>query len=262
VPSAGIASAPGPAPRRGRAADDGAADGSSLERPSESMPITLAGSARRRIDDRAAGAGAGRGSGSISCSRAVGRDTGAGGVSGSAHGSTAVTDRRGCAVPADGVVGAAGRGDVACDVGSPVPGAADGTDRVGALGGAASLRGAGAAGGVAFARAARAAGLSGSKGGGSVGLPTWSGDVVESAGPTACAGAEIGPPLCARTAVTLTTARIAPVKMPDRRPVCKPKTRLLMVRQHGGRQIRRTPLASTVCPSYGAARYLPVITAG
>ena len=164
------------------------------------MPITLAGSERRRVVERDTGAGAVAGSahGSIERWRAVGRDTGAGGVAGSAHGSTAVAGRRGCAAPADGVFGAAGRGDVACGVDSAVRGAADGTDRVvGALGCAASLPGAGAAGGVAFTRAARAAGLFGSKGGGSVGFLTWSGDGVESAGPTVFAGGEIGSPLCA-----------------------------------------------------------------
>jgi hypothetical protein len=145
------------------------------------MPITLGGSERRR---------------------AVERDTGAGAVAGSAHGSTAVAGRRGCAASTDGVVGAAGRGDVARGVDSvvrsAVRGAAGGTDRVGVLGCAASLPGAGAAGGVAFARAARAAGLLGSKGGGSVGFLTWSGDGVESTAPTAFAGGDTGaPPLCA-----------------------------------------------------------------
>ena len=162
------------------------------------MPITLAGSERRRgVDgDTGAGAVAGSAHGSIERWRAVGRDTGAGGVAGSAHGSTAVTGRRGCAAPADGVFGAAGRGDVACGVDSAVRGAVDGSDRVvGALSCAASLPGAGAAGGVAFTRAERAAGLFGSKGGGSVGFLT--GSRVESAGPTAFAGGEIGSPLCA-----------------------------------------------------------------
>jgi hypothetical protein len=93
--------------------------------------------------------------------------------------------------------GAAGRGDVGCGGESAVRAAADGTDRVGALGCAESLPGAGAAGGVAFARAARAAGLFGSKGGGSVGFLTWPGDGVESAVPTVFAGGEIGSPLCA-----------------------------------------------------------------
>jgi hypothetical protein len=163
------------------------------------MPITLAGSERRRVVERDTGAGAVAGSahGSIERWRAVGRDTGAGGVAGSAHGSAAVAGGLGCAAPADGVFGAAGRGDVACGVDSAVRGAADGTDRVGALGCAASLAGAGAAGGVAFTRAARAAGLFVSKGGGSVGFLTWSGDGVESAGPTVFAGGEIGSPLCA-----------------------------------------------------------------
>jgi len=163
------------------------------------MPITLAGSERRVVErDTGACAVAGSGDGSIERWRAVGRDTGAGCVAGSPHGSTAVAGRRGCAGPVDGVLGAAGRGDVACGVDSAVRGAADGTDRVvGALGCAASLPGAGAAGGVAFARAARAAGLFGSKGGGSVGFLTWSGDGVESAGPTVFAGGEIGSPLCA-----------------------------------------------------------------
>jgi hypothetical protein len=162
------------------------------------MPITLAGSARRVVDcDMEAGAIGGSADGSIERWRAVGCDTGAGVVAGSAHGSTAVAGRRGCAAPADGVVGVAGRGDVACGVDSAVRGAADGTDRVGALGCAASLPGAGAAGGGAFTRAARAAGLFGSKGGGSVGFLTWSGDGVEPAGPTVFAGGEIGSPLCA-----------------------------------------------------------------
>jgi hypothetical protein len=109
------------------------------------MPIILAGSERRRVVDR---------------------DTGAGGVAGSAHGST----ERWRAVGAGGL---------------------------GALGCAASVAVAGAAGGVAFTRAARAAGLLGSKGGGSVGFLTWSGDGVESAAPTVFAGGEIGSPLCA-----------------------------------------------------------------
>jgi hypothetical protein len=146
------------------------------------MPITFGGSERRR---------------------AVGRDTGAGGVAGSAHGSTAVAGGRSCAAPAGGVFGAAERGDVACGVDSVVRGAADGTDRVGALGCAASLAGAGAAGGVTFTRAARAAGGFGvlgvleSKGGGSVGFLTWSGDGVEPAGPAEFAGGDSGSPLCA-----------------------------------------------------------------
>jgi len=205
VVSAGDASVPGPAPRRGRGDGDdvgvgvGSGDTSSLERPSESMPITLAGSARRRVVARDTGAGAGAASasahGSIVRWRAVGRDTGPG--AGSAHGSTVVAGRRGCAAPADGVLGAAGRGDVACGVDSAVRGAADGADRVGALDWTASLSGAGTAGGGAFARAARAAGLFGSKGGGSVGFLTWSEDGVESAGATAFAGGEIGAPLCA-----------------------------------------------------------------
>jgi hypothetical protein len=163
------------------------------------MPITFAGSERRRVVERDAGAGAAAGSahGSIACWRAVGRGTGAGGVAGSAHGSTVVAGRRGCAAPADGVFGAAGRGDVVSGVDSAVRGAADGTDRVGALGCAASLPGAGAGGGGAFTRAARAAGLFGSKGGGSVGFLTCSGDGVESAGPTVFAGGEIGSLLCA-----------------------------------------------------------------
>jgi hypothetical protein len=164
------------------------------------MPTTLAGSERRRVveRDRGAGAVAGSAHGSTERWRAAGRDTGAGGVAGSAHGSTAVAGCRGRAAPADGVFGAAGRGDVACGVDSSVRGAADGTDRVvGALGCAASLPGSGGADGVAFTRAARAAGLFGSKGGGSVGFLTWSGDGVESAGPTVFAGAEIGSPLCA-----------------------------------------------------------------
>jgi hypothetical protein len=95
------------------------------------------------------------------------------------------------------VFGAAGRGDVACGGDSALRGAGDNTDRVGASGWAASLPGAGAAGGVAFTRATRAAGLFESKGGGSVGFLTWSGDGVESAGPTVFAGGEIGSPLCA-----------------------------------------------------------------
>jgi hypothetical protein len=163
------------------------------------MPITLSGCERRRVvgRDTRAGAVAGSAHGSTERWRAVGRDTGAGGVAGSAHGSTAVAGRRGCAAPADGVLGAAGPGDVACGVDSAVRGAADGTDLVGALGCAPSLPGARAAGGVAFTRAARAAGLLGSKAGGSVGFLTWSGDRVESVGPTVFAGGEIGSPLCA-----------------------------------------------------------------
>ena len=159
---AGAASAPGPAARRGRAAGDGSDDRSSLDRPSESMPITLAGSERRRVVDRDTGAGVGDGSahGSLERWRAVGRDTGAGGVAGSAHGSIVVAGRRRCAAPADGVCGAAGPGDGAGGVDSAVRGAADGTAFVlGALGCAASVPGAGAAGGVAFTRAPRAAGL-------------------------------------------------------------------------------------------------------
>lgn len=141
------------------------------------MPITLAGSERRRVVERDTGVGAVADSahGSIQRWRAVERDTGAGGVAGSAHGSTAVAGR----------------------VDSAVRGAADGSDRVGALGCTASLSGAGAAGGLAFTRAARAAGLFGSKGGGSVGFLTWSGDGVESAEPAVFAGGEIGSPLCA-----------------------------------------------------------------
>ena len=163
------------------------------------MPITLAGSGRRRVVECNTGVGAGAGSahGSIERWRAVGRDAGAGGGAGSAHGSTAVAGRRGCAAPADGVFEAAGRGDVACGVASVVRGAAAGTDRGGALDCAASPPGAGTAGGVAFRRAARAAGLFGSKGGGSVGFLTWSGDEVESAGPTVFARGELGSPLCA-----------------------------------------------------------------
>ena len=95
------------------------------------------------------------------------------------------------------MLGAAGGGDVARGVDSAVRGAADGADRVGALSSSASLPGADAAGGVAFTRAARAAGLLASKGGGSVGFLTWSGDGVESAGATAFAGGEIESPLCA-----------------------------------------------------------------
>jgi len=178
------------------------------------MPITLAGSDRRRVVERDTGAGAvadsGSAHGSIVCCRVVegdtgagavagsahgsivrcrvvGRDTGAGGGAGSAHGSTTGPGRRGCAARADCVFGAAGRGDVAGGVDCAV----------GALGWAASRPGAGAAGGVAFTRAPRAAGLLESKGGGSVGFLTWSGDGVESAGPTAFAGGEIGSPLCA-----------------------------------------------------------------
>jgi len=92
---------------------------------------------------------------------------------------------------------AAGRGDVACGVDSAARGAVDGIDRVGACGCTASLAGAEAGGGVAFTRAARAGGLFESKGGGSVGFLTWSGDGVESAGPTVFAGGEIGASLCA-----------------------------------------------------------------
>ena len=194
------ASAAGSALRfgRGDGDGDGSREGSSLERPSESMPITLGGSARRRVVARDAGAGAvGSANGSIQRSRAAGRDAGAGGVAGSAHGSTVVAGSRGCAVRVDGVFGAAGRGDVACGVDSAVRGAADGADRVGALDWTASLSGAGTAGGGAFARAARAAGLFGSKGGGSVGFLTWSEDGVESAGLTVFAGGELGSPLCA-----------------------------------------------------------------
>jgi hypothetical protein len=95
------------------------------------------------------------------------------------------------------VIGATGRGDVASGVDSAVRGGAGGTDRAGALGWAASISGAAAAGGVAFTRAARAAGLFASKGGGSVGFLTWSGDGVASPGPTVFAGGEIGAPLCA-----------------------------------------------------------------
>jgi hypothetical protein len=93
------------------------------------MPITLAGSARRRVVERDTGTGAVAGSadGSGEGWRAVGRDTGAGGVAGSAHGSTVVADRRGCAAPVDGLVGAAGRGDVACGVDSAVAGSAHGS---------------------------------------------------------------------------------------------------------------------------------------
>jgi hypothetical protein len=151
---------------------DRSRDGSSLECPSESIPITLAGSARRRVVERDTGAGvvAASAHGSIVRGRVVvERDTGAGAVAGSAHGSTAVAGRRGCAAPADGVFGATGRGDVACGVDSAVRGTAAGSDRVGALGSAASPRAAGATGGGALARAARAAGVFGSKGGGSVG---------------------------------------------------------------------------------------------
>jgi hypothetical protein len=100
-------------------------------------------------------------------------------------------------VAAGEVFGAAGRADVPCGVDSAVRDAADGTDRVGALGCAASLPGTGAADGVAFTRAARAADLFESKGGGSVGFLTWSGDGLESAGPTPFTGGEIGSPLCA-----------------------------------------------------------------
>ena len=236
---------------------DGSGDRSSLERPNESMPITLAGSERRRVVERDAGAGAADGAadGSIQGWRAAGRDRGtgrrsrlrpridrrrrpsrlrgpggrrgrsrgpgrcrvrrrfcrirlrpridrtlarrrarygAGAVAGSAHGFTVVAGRRCCAAPAGGVFGAAGRGDVACGVGSAVCGAADGIDRVaGVLGCVASLPGAGAAGGVAFTRAARAGGLFESKGGGSVGFLTWSEDAAESAGPAVFAGGEI-----------------------------------------------------------------------
>ena len=160
------------------------------------MPITLAGSARRRVVEGDAGAGAAAGSADGSIERWRAARTG--GVAGSAHGSTAVAGCRGCAVLAAGVFGAAGgRGDVAGGVDSAVRGAADGTDRVGALSCAASLSGAETAGGVAFTRAARAAGLFGSKGGGSVDFLTWSGDGVESAGATVFAGGEIGSPLCA-----------------------------------------------------------------
>src|SRR6185369_2614785 len=115
------------------------------------MPITLAGSERRRVVERDTGVGAVAGSahGSIQRWRAVERDTGAGGVT-------------------------------------------------------ASLSGAGAAGGLAFTRAARAADLFGSKGGGSVGLLTWSGDGVESAAPAVFAGGEIGSPLCAFNGTTPT----------------------------------------------------------
>jgi len=207
------ASAAGSALRfgRGDGDGDGSREGSSLERPSESMPITLGGSARRRVVARDAGAGAvGSANGSIQRSRAAGRDAGAGGVAGSAHGSTVVAGSRGCAVRVDGVFGAAARGDVACGVDSAACGAdsvpcrvgsavraAGGTDRVGSLGCAASSPGAGAAGGRAFTRAARAGGLLESKGGGSVGFLTWSDDEVESAGSTVFAGGEVGPLVCA-----------------------------------------------------------------
>jgi hypothetical protein len=204
------------------------------------MPITLAGSERRRAVDRDSGAGPGAGSadGSIERWRAVGRDAGAAVVAaGSAQGSTVVAGRRGCAGSADGVFGAAGRGDAARAVGSAVAGSAQGStvvagwrgcaartdgvvgtagwgdviwgavsvvrgaaggpDRVDALGGATSLPVAGATGGVAFRGATRAAGLFESKGGGSVGFLTWSAGGVESAGPTLFGGGDIGAPLCA-----------------------------------------------------------------
>ena len=192
------------------------------------MPITLGGSARRRVVERDAGTDgvAGSAHGSIVLGRAVGRDGGAVGVAGSAHGSTAVAGRRGCAAaPAD-VLGTAGRGDVTCGVDSA---------------------GAGAAGGFAFARAARAGGLFESNGGGSVGFLTWSEDGVESAGLAALAGGEIGSPLCARTRGAPTATRMTPAKMPDRRPVWRPKTRLRIIRPTWGRKIRRTPLASARC---------------
>jgi hypothetical protein len=144
------------------------------------MPITLGGSARRRV---------------------VARDAGAGVVAGSAHGSAhrspAVAGCRGCVALAGGVLAAAGRGDVACGVDSGGGDAAGGADRVAALGCAASLSGAGGGGGGVFTRAARAAGRLASKGGGSVGFLTLSGDGVESAAPAGFAAGDIGSPLCA-----------------------------------------------------------------
>jgi len=206
--------------------------------------------ARRCVVERDSGAGAAAGSahGSTARGRVVDRDSGAGVVAGSAQGSIVVAGRRGCVAPADGVLGAAGRGDVAGGVDSDVRGDADGTDRVGALGGAASLPGAGAAGGVAFTRAARAAGLLASKAGGSVGFLTWSGAAVESAGPVVFAGGEIGSPLCARAGVTPTATRLAPAKMADRSPTRKPKTRLHIIRPTWAGKIRRAPLAYAMCP--------------
>jgi hypothetical protein len=112
------------------------------------MPITLAGSACRRV---------------------VARDSGAGFGEGSAHGSIVVAGRCGRAAPAGGVFGVAGWGEVARGVASVVCGVTDGTERV-ALGWSASRSSAGAAGGAAFARAVRAGGVFASKGGGSVGF--------------------------------------------------------------------------------------------
>jgi hypothetical protein len=61
------------------------------------MPITLAGSERRRVVERDTGVGAVAGSadGSIERWRAVERDSGTEDVADSAHGSTAVAGRRG-----------------------------------------------------------------------------------------------------------------------------------------------------------------------
>jgi hypothetical protein len=172
------------------------------------MPITLAGSERRRVArDTGAGGVAGSAHGSIERGRVVGRDTGAGGVAGSGsieRGRVVGRDTGAGGVAGSGsiergrVVGRdTGAGGVAGSAHGSTPVAADGTDRVGVLGCAASLPGAGSAGGVAFARAARAAGLFGSKGGGSVGFRTWSEDGVESAGPTVFAGGDSRSPLCA-----------------------------------------------------------------
>lgn len=214
------------------------------------MPITLGGSARRRVVERDSGAGAVAGSahGSIARARVVERVAGAGGGAGSAHGSIVVADRPGCAAAADGLSGATGLGDVAGGVGSVARGAAAGTDRVGALGGVGSFVGAGAATGGAFARAARAAGLLASKGGGSVVGLTWSEDGVEAGGPAVFAGGEIGSPLCACTGPTAAATRMAPAKMPARSPTWRPKMRLLIIRPTWAGKIRRPPLAIAFWP--------------
>jgi hypothetical protein len=90
------------------------------------MPITLAGSARRRVVERATGAApvAGSAHGSIARGRVVERDAEGGAAAGSAHGSIVAAGCRGCADPAGGVLGATGRGEVACGVDSAVRSAA------------------------------------------------------------------------------------------------------------------------------------------
>lgn len=204
------------------------------------MPITLAGSARRRVVDGDAGAVAVAGSapgsivrarvvargaavagsaqGSTVRARAVERDAEGAAVAGSAQGSTAVAGCRGGAAAVEGVAAGPGRGVVATGVDSTVGAVADGTDRVGASCWAAAFPGAGAVGDVRLTAAPRAAGLFASKGGGSVDFLTWSADGVASAGPTAFSGGEIGSLLCARTGVTPTATRITPAPIPARRP--------------------------------------------